>query len=76
MKIIYRFNSQKFADDIILYVELVGWDNFIHSAGTTEKVLLRAIKWQSGTVSTHTLAKFCNAMNRSPLVYYEHKVIK
>lgn len=71
MSIYYKFDHGRFADDIILCVDDIGWDEFIYRANTTEKVLLRAIKWRQGTVSAQTVAKFCNVMGRSPLVYFK-----
>jgi len=71
MNTYFKFNSSRFADDMIKYIETVGWDNFRRTAHTTDKVMLRAIKWEGGTISTHTLAKFCTTMKRSPLLYFE-----
>lgn len=67
----YKFDHQKFADDVIACVERIGWNEFIFKAKTTEKVMLRAMKWRNGTISAQTVAKFCNVMGRSPLVYFK-----
>lgn len=74
MRNIYKFNHTKFANDVIRCIEYYGWDELITRAHTTEKVMLRAIKWRTGTISVQTMAKFCNAMDRSPLVYFDNKV--
>lgn len=68
---IYRFNHQKFADDLISAIERIGWDEFRCKAKTTDKVMLRAIKWANGTISAQTVAKYCNVMKKSPLLYFK-----
>ena len=72
----YKFDSELFANDVIACLERVGFDHFILEAKTTEKVVLRAIKWRNGTISAQTVAKFCNVMRRSPLVYFKPVVEK
>jgi len=69
----YRFNSHKFANDVIACVERIGWDTFRTNAKTTDKVMARAMMFCQGTISAQTVAKFCNVMNRSPLVYFSPK---
>lgn len=73
MEYLYKFEHDKFANDLIEYVERIGWDEFIFQEKTTEKVMLRAMKWRQGTVSAQTVAKFCNVMRKSPLLYYHQK---
>jgi len=67
----YKFDAIRFSDDLIKCVEEIGWNEFIVQAKTTEKVMLRAMRWRTGTISAQTVAKFCNVMKRSPLLYFQ-----
>lgn len=72
----YKFNTLRFRHDVIEVIEQIGWDEFRNRAKTTDKVVCRVLGWTPGTISVHTVANFCNAMQRSPLIYFMDNSIR
>jgi len=67
----YRFQTIRFINDCIVWIEANGWDVFRERAKTTDKVMCRILGWSQGTISAHTVAKVCNVIGKSPLLYYK-----
>lgn len=65
----YKFDSHSFADDTRYAIESMGWDEFKTKARTNDRVIVRALKWEKGTIGIGTFLKICNVMRHKPEKY-------
>lgn len=66
-----KFDSMTFRQDVKAAIRKMGWDVFKRKARTTDKVMRRVLGLESGTISTQTMTKFCNAMDKNPTDYFQ-----